>query len=263
MSNCDTINNIRNELKEILNSIPIDNNKIQLFLNKYNIKNTNNIQVSDTCNSSTGQIAFNDITISEKCGTAIENTCNNLFSDSDNQDKCIQKLAPKISGNVQSNISLSNSRCYINNLLPQLKNMADKNTLNLLIGLYQLLGENNDNIDCSNMKVKLENINDLQNVNSCINQTYSMQSNIIDSCGNVQNSLQSNMNSTVNDCIITNSASSTITPLKAQNIKLKPTPTPTPMRTPSYNLYIIIFSIICCIIICCLLFMYLYNKSII
>jgi hypothetical protein len=83
--------------------------------------------------------------------------------------------------------------------------MKDKNTLNVILSLYQLLGDDNKNIDCNNLNINLENLNNLQNVNSCINNTYSQQSNVIEACGLVENNLMSNFNKTVNDCIITNS----------------------------------------------------------
>jgi hypothetical protein len=80
---------MRKELKILLDTEPVDYNKIKLFLNKYNIKSDNLMDIKDKCDNTSIQIGLNMISTGEdsKCNDVIKSSCNSLFTD---QSKIIE-----------------------------------------------------------------------------------------------------------------------------------------------------------------------------
>ena len=267
MPNCDKINVMKNEIKTILNEQPVDYNKLKILLNKYNIKNDNIKEVQDKCNNSTISLGFNYIGTPEGCDEAIEQTCNNLFSNNDAFIACAKQLAPKINNNVMINTNKVTNNCNITNLLNQFKNFEDQNTLNMTLSLYQLLGGENNEINCENLSTHLDSVTKLKNINTCINETYTLQENVIETCGISENNLLSNINNTINDCVIKNSDKTTSPPLKSPPLKspplISPPLTSPPLTSPPLTsplpdyiqIMISLFSIGLCIFILSLIFM--------
>jgi hypothetical protein len=199
MSDCIKLNEIKKDLKIILEMKPFDGTKFFDFLKKYNIKYHSDFEdlIRNTCETINVGSGYNIIEVPASCSKTIREACDNLFKSEDDRKECRIKMRPTISGITQSNVSEIKSKCYLSSMNKALLQDNDEKfaiALNLAIA-------NLPDLDCTKFDVQGTSKINMTNLNRCINSSINNQQNIINSCGTVTDVVQNNYSKSIQECI--------------------------------------------------------------
>ena len=137
--NCYTINNIKNDIKDLLSKPQITDADLNNFSNKYNLEIQKD--VVSTCTSNNINDALNYVSTDE-CVDAIDQMCKTLFKKQVDIDLCNDKNAPSVHIK-QDNTSKIKSVCIIKNVLNNFKSNND-----VMLAINAAISDTN--LDCNN-----------------------------------------------------------------------------------------------------------------
>lgn len=208
MTTCTNINNMKQDLKKIIDKKPFDKNELMIFLNKYKIKydNTFKQNIENTCENIAINTGHNNIDSgNEKCRKAINDTCKELFPKNEQKFKeCKKTMRPKIKNVTQSNVSEIDNSCYVSSIT---KDLQKDNDYKFAIALNSSIA-NSPDFDCTKISSVGSFDSYFMNLNKCINDSTSNLQNYISACGNVSDIVQKNINKIISDCSIINEVKS-------------------------------------------------------
>lgn len=180
---CDTISAMLNELRPIVETVPMDQARLRRFLDRYNLdvsqSSINNIGI---CSSVVGNIADNIITVPRECVTNVERACRLEEERGANYAECFRRFRPRIQNVTQKNISNIEQNCNIVSLLND--GEVQRNTqlalvLKLLLGKQQVSCEEGVNNSFSFLNRDERSVDV---INSCLNESFLIQSNNLSVC---------------------------------------------------------------------------------
>jgi hypothetical protein len=180
---CDTISAMLNELRPIVETVPMDQARLRRFLDRYNLdvsqSSINNIGI---CSSVVGNIADNIITVPRECVTNVERACRLEEERGVNYAECFRRFRPRIQNVTQKNISNIEQNCNIVSLLNN--GEVQRNTqlalvLKLLLGKQQVSCE--EGVDNSFSFLNRDE-RSVDVINSCLNESFLIQSNNLSVC---------------------------------------------------------------------------------
>lgn len=283
VDNCNKIASMVKELSPIVEQTPMDQEKFNEFMTKYKLgKIESKINNIGFCMNNAVNIGDNTITVPRECVTTIEKACRaEVERDGGNYQECYKKYRPSIRNVTQTNIVNVEQTCNIRSLL---SDAAVQKNEQLALTLKLLLG--NANISCekgvnNSLSFLNRDLNSIGVLNSCLNESYLIQSNKLDACystgvfqKNIANIIQNcSINSDViNESIISEQnqnpeqeqeqeqPSSPSSPSSSQKIKFNPSKFKKNIGGNSNSnntIIIIVIAIVCMIVFCFLSLMFI------
>ena len=243
---CDTISAMLNELRPIVETVPMDQARLRRFLDRYNLdvsqSSINNIGI---CSSVVGNIADNIITVPRECVTNVERACRLEEERGVNYAECFRRFRPRIQNVTQKNISNIEQNCNIVSLLNN--GEVQRNTqlalvLKLLLGKQQVSCEEGVNNSFSFLNRDERSVDV---INSCLNESFLIQSNNLSVCY-ADGVFQENIANVIQNCSVESEVQSGTPinmgrnpifnqPIRGQLPSLSPSPSLSPNRVIKFN----------------------------